>query len=400
MSKIATTYNNTVNRTIQTDILSVRLAEKRRFIQILQGPRQVGKTTLAHQVVDRLKLNAHFESADDKQLQGRAWIYEQWQIARTLNKQVLVLDEIQKIKGWSETVKLLWDEDARAQRPLHVVLLGSSALMIGDGLTESLAGRIEIIRVPHWSYPEMHSAFGTHIDEFIFFGGYPGTAGLFNDFPRWRRMVLDALIETTISRDILLHASIEKPALLRHLFQLTCEFSSQILSYQKMIGQLQDVGNTTTLAHYLRLLEGAGLCKGLQKYEGKKHRLRSSIPKLQVFNTALISAQNSMSLIEAKTDPGYWGRLTESAVGAHLLNQAIVEGFEVLYWREGNFEVDFVIDNGIKPLAFEVKSERKPNALPGMTKFLSRYPTAKPYLIGSGGMSFEDFFATPLKDFF
>lgn len=391
-----------MQKVIQRDqfhVLVKRLGERRKFIQILQGPRQTGKTTLAHMVLDKKRINTHFGTADDKLLQGKTWIYEQWESARSMGKQVLVLDEIQKIENWSETVKKLWDEDTRLRSSMHVVLLGSSSLMIEKGLTESLAGRFELIRIPHWSYTEMRKAFGVSLDEFIFYGGYPGTAELFKNFSRWKRMVLDSLIETTVSRDILLHAHIEKPALLRRLFQLASEYSAQILSYQKMLGQLQDVGNTTTLTHYLHLLEGAGLCLGLQKYEGKKHRLRSSIPKLQVLNTALISAQADYSLSEAKTDREYWGRLVESAVGAHLLNQAIIMGIEVFYWRDANFEVDFVVQKGNIVVAFEVKSGLKHKTPRGMEKFITRYSNAKPILVGEGGIPLEEFFKTPLERF-
>lgn len=393
MSKTASTgINRTITR-LQAAILADRLREPRRFMQILQGPRQVGKTTIVHQVLKKMRVGAHFESADNKQLEGKAWIQTQWEVARSQNKKILVLDEIQKIEGWSELVKKLWDEDTRHKSNMHVVLLGSSAMLLGIGLTESLAGRFEIIRVPHWSYTEMKEAFGISLDEYIFFGGYPGTAALYQDFSRWQNMVLDSLIETTVSRDILLHARIEKPALLRRLFQLCCEYSAQILSYQKMIGQLQNVGNTTTLAHYLDLLRGAGLCSGLQKFEGTKHRLRSSIPKLQVFNTALQSAQGEPTLREARTDREYWGRLVESAVGAYLLNQATAIGADLHYWRDGNYEVDFVLQKGKDLLAYEVKSGRKKGSLTGMEKFLSKYPKAKPMLIGDGGIPLEEFFS-------
>ncbi len=400
MSKTVTTQNNKLIYRAQSQELFGRLQEKRKFIQILLGPRQVGKTTLAHQTIERLGLKSHFETGDDKQLQGKVWIQEQWQAARALGKDILILDEIQKIEGWSETVKRLWDEDTRHNSQMKVVLLGSAALLIEQGLTESLAGRFEVIRVPHWSFSEMNEAFGVTLDQFIFFGGYPGSATLYGDFNRWKRMILDSLIETTVSRDILMHARIEKPALLRRLFQLACEYSSQIFSYQKMLGQLLDVGNTTTLAHYLRLLEGAGLCTGLQKFEGTRHRTRSSIPKLQAFNTALISAQADYHLIEAKADRQYWGRLVESAVGSHLLNQATEAGLTVCYWRDGNFEVDFVIQKGSTILAFEVKSGTRNQSLPGMQKFLSKYPKAKPYLIGSDGISLDEFFKSQLERFF
>ena len=396
MSKVIRDRNHEIIFRGSGHLLRGRLGEKRRRIQILMGPRQVGKTTLVHQVLDRLGRKVHFQSADDQSLQGSAWIQQQWEVARRMDAAVLVLDEIQKIEGWSETVKKLWDEDTRKKSSIQVVLLGSAALILEKGLTESLAGRFEVIRVPHWSFSEMKDAFGMKSDEFIFFGGYPGTADLIHDFNRWRRMVLDSLIETTVSRDILLHARIEKPALLRRLFQLVCEYSGQILSYQKMVGHLQDVGNTTTLAHYLNLLEGAGLCCGLQKFEGKKVRLRSSIPKLQVFNTALMSAQANRSFESVRSDPQIWGRWVESSVGAHILNQSLVQDFEVNYWREGNYEVDFVIGSGNSWMAIEVKSGARRTTLPGMAKFLERFPRVKPLLVGDGGISVEEFLSNPI----
>jgi predicted AAA+ superfamily ATPase len=369
------------------------LAEKRHVMQVLLGPRQVGKTTLITQVLEDKSLSYVFGSADDQQLHGRAWIEQQWELARTKKAQVLVLDEIQKIEGWSEIVKKHWDRDSRQKAGLHVVLLGSSTGLIQKGMTESLAGRFEIIRVPHWSFSEMKEAFGFTLDEFVFFGGYPGMAFAKDDFTRWKRAVQDSLIETTVAKDILLHARIEKPALLRRLFQLVCEYSSQILSYQKMVGQLQDVGNTTTLAHYLDLLQGAGLCVGLQKYEGRKHRLRSSIPKLQVYNTALISSQGSLQLEQVKNDPELWGRRVESAVGAHLLNCALEHGWELFYWRDGNFEVDFVLEAEGKAIAIEVKSGRRRTSLSGLERIRKKHKNLQPLLVGSGGIPLQDFLA-------
>jgi hypothetical protein len=262
-------------------ILKKRVAERRKFIQVLSGPRQTGKTTIARRLIDELDIPSHYASADEPALKGTAWIEQQWETARfqsAKNPAVLILDEIHKIPGWSETIKRLWDEDTAGGHFLHVVLLGSAPLLIQSGLTESLAGRFEIIPVPHWSFPEMRDAFGWSIDQYICYGGYPGAADLIADtsegdgFERWRRYIMDALVEMTVSRDILLMKRIDKPALLRRLFDLGCAYSGQILSYQKMLGQLQDAGNTTTLAHYLDLLDAAGLIKGLQKISVEKVR--------------------------------------------------------------------------------------------------------------------------------
>src|SRR5205807_8790309 len=247
---------------------------------------------------------------------------------------------------------------AGARSALKVVLLGSAPLLVQRGLTESLAGRFEVLHLPHWSFAEMRAAFGFSLEEYVYFGGYPGAASLVHEPDRWRRYILDALIETTIARDVLLLTRVDKPALLRRLFELGCRYSGQVLSYTKMLGQLHEAGNTTTLAHYLELLGGAGLLTGLAKYSGRAVRQRGSSPKLQVLNTALMSAQSGLSLDEARADREFWGRLVESAVGAHLANSAAVGECELFYWREGSREVDFVVRVGRTLTAIEVKSGR------------------------------------------
>ena len=383
--------------------LSTRLKEPRRFIQVVTGARQVGKTTLVQQVVDTMDRPVRFASADEPTLKGRDWIEEQWEAARLATSEignpsaVLVLDEIQKIPNWSETVKRLWDEDNRAQRPLKVVLLGSVALLVQRGLTESLAGRFEILHLPHWSFSEMREAFGWDIEQYVFFGGYPGAAPLVGDPVRWARYIKDALIETTLSRDVLLLTRVDKPALLRRMFELACAYSGQILSYQKMLGQLQDAGNTVTLAHYLELLAGAGMVTGLQKYAGGVVRRRGSSPKLQVLNTALMTAQSGLLPGEAREDRAYWGRLVESAIGAHLANAAAVGECEVFYWRERNREVDFVVESGRRIVAIEVKSGRKTDTLPGMAAFEKTFRPSRKLLVGGDGIPIEEFLALPVS---
>ncbi|MGH7339080.1 MAG: ATP-binding protein [Candidatus Rokuibacteriota bacterium] len=303
----------------------------------MAGPRQVGKTTLVEQVLAAAETPAVYASADEPALRDAAWLAAQWDRGRLAAAEhpagaVLALDEIQKIPGWSETVKRLWDEDSRARRRLRVVLLASAPLLMRQGLTESLAGRFEVLYLPHWSYPEMPGAFGFSLDQFLYFGGYPGAAPLISDPARWRRYLLDALIETTIARDVLLMTRVDKPALLRRLFELGCRYSAQVLSYTKMLGQLHDAGNATTLAHYLELLGGAGMLTGIPKYAGKAVRQRGSSPKLQVLNTALMTAQSGLSPAEARADRRFYGRLVESAVGAHLANAMAPGVCEVFYW--------------------------------------------------------------------
>lgn len=380
--------------------LARRLAEPRRFIQVVAGPRQVGKSTLVQQVAEGLDGGVRYASADEPTLRGPEWIAQQWEAARLVNPvaSVLVLDEIQKIPGWSETVKRLWDEDTRKRVPLRVVLLGSAPLLIAQGMTESLAGRFELLHLPHWSFAEMQAAFGFDLDQYLFHGGYPAAALLVDEPQRWQRYIADSLIETSISRDVLLLSRVDKPALLRRLFELACRYSGQILSYTKMLGQLQDAGNATTLAHYLDLLAGAGMVCGLQKYAGDAARSRGSSPKLQVLNTALMTATAGLSLAEAKRDQEFWGRLVESAVGAHLANAAAAGLCELLYWRERNREVDFVIRRGRRVIALEVKSARAPDMLPGMKIFAETFRPDRTLLVGGDGISVGDFLARTVTD--
>jgi predicted AAA+ superfamily ATPase len=379
--------------------LARRLAEPRRFIQVVAGARQVGKTTLVQQVTTASKVPVRYASADEPTLRGADWIAQQWEAARVAAGPagaVLVLDEVQKAVHWSESVKRLWDEDTRARRPVKVVLLGSAPLLVQRGLTESLAGRFEVLRLPHWSLTEMREGFDFSLEEYIYFGGYPGAASLTGEPERWRRYILDALVETTLARDVLLLTRVDKPALLRRLFELGCRYSGQMLSYTKMLGQLQDAGNTTTLAHYLELVDGAGLLTGLAKYSGRAVRQRGSSPKLQVLNTALMSAQSGRSLEEARADREFWGRLVESAVGAHLANAAAAGDCELFYWREGNQEVDFVVRVGRTLTGVEVKSGRTRDAQPGLTAFAQAFKSVRQVLVGGDGVPVEDFLLAPV----
>jgi predicted AAA+ superfamily ATPase len=379
-----------------------RILESRRFIQVLYGPRQVGKTTAIKQVLKEIDLPSHYASADQPTLRNEIWLEEQWEIGRLKAKEnkaaVLVFDEIQKVSDWSEVVKRLWDEDTFNNLSLRVILLGSSQLLIQKGLTESLAGRFELIRAGHWSFSECQDYFGWDLDTYIFYGGYPGAAPLIKEPERWVRYIQDSLIETTISRDILLMTRVDKPALLRRLFYLGCEYSGQVLSYQKMLGQLQEAGNTTTLAHYLELLSGAGFVTGLGKFSGQAVRRRGSSPKLQVFNTALITAQSQVPFEEAKKDKNFWGRLVESAVGAHLLNVALNKNIELFYWRQGDKEVDFVIRSGKKLIAIEVKSGRVKGVLSGMATFDKNFSPQHKLLVGKEGIPIDAFLKLDLSE--
>ena len=386
----------------QATFLAKRLAEPRRFVQVVAGPRQVGKSTLVQQVTAALGVPVRYTSADEPTLRGAGWIGQQWEAARLeaagagKGGAVLVLDEIQKIPAWSEAVKRLWDEDTRARRPLKVVLLGSAPLLVAHGLTESLAGRFEMLHLPHWSLAEMRAAFGWSLDEYVFFGGYPGAAPLVGEPARWARYVADSLIETSIARDVLLLSRVDKPALLRRLFELACRYSGQVLSYTKMLGQLHDAGNATTLAYYLELLAGAGMVCGLQKYAGDAARSRGSSPKLQVLNTGLAGAVSGLTPAQARADREFWGRLVESAVGAHLANAAAAGECELYYWRERNFEVDFVVKAERRLTAVEVKSGRAPLAHAGTAAFAQAFKANRTLLVGGDGVPVEEFLSQPV----
>ncbi len=295
--------------------------------------------------------------------------------------------------SWAEAVKRPWDEDRGADVPLRVVLLGSAALLVRRGLSESLTGRFELIRAPHWSFAEMRDAFGFSLDQFLYLGGYPGAAGLVDDERRWASYVLDSIVETTISRDLLLPTRVDKPALLRSLLRLACDHSSQIVSYQKLTGQLQDAGNTTTLAHYLDLLAGAGLAVGLERYSPGKVRQRRSTPKLLALDTALVSATSGRSFAEIRESPEHWGGLVETAVGAHLWAMRD-PGAELLYWRDRGQEVDFVVARGDSLTAIEVKSGRRRDGLPGMAAFEAAHGPDRKLLVGGDGTPLEAFLAT------
>ena len=385
-------------------IVKDRLLEPRRAIQAIIGPRQVGKTTALKQVLRAIELPSHYATADMPGVADIDWLMQQWEVGRQLANAseqgaVLALDEAQKITDWSSAVKKLWDDDTFSDVNLKVVLLGSSPLLMQTGSTESLAGRFETISATHWSFDEMQSAFDWTLDQYIYFGGYPGAATYIDDEDRWRDYILNSLIETTISRDILLLTRVDKPALLRRLFELGCQYSGQILSYQKMLGQLQDAGNATTLAHYLQLLSGAGMLVGIDKYSGSVVRQKASSPKWQVLNTALISAQMARSFAEAKANQTWWGRLVESSVGAQLMNRSIQGRYDVFYWRDRNKEVDFVLQQNSQLIGIEIKSGVKKTALPGMKDFIQKFNPQKALLIGGDGMRLEDFF-TSESDYF
>lgn len=378
-----------------------RIEEPRKFIQVIAGPRQVGKTTLVNQVLRQIELAYAVEVADGVDAKDTDWIRRVWDSARTAmlfrkeKEYLLVIDEIQKIANWSEAVKKEWDEDTRKGVNLKVVLLGSSRLLLKKGLTESLAGRYELIRLGHWRYQEMRDAFGFTLDEYVYFGGYPGPAHLIRNERRWKKYVKDSLVAPAIDKDVIMTSNIYKPALMKRLFELGCGYSAEILSLTKLIGQLQDAGNVTTLAGYLEILNQCSLLAALQKYARDDARKYNSIPKYQVYNNALMTAYKGQTFEKDRTDPKVWGRWVESAVGAYLLSMAEELDYQLYYWREGDDEVDFIIANGGESVAIEVKSGRR-GMNSGLPKFVKAFQPKLSFVVGTSGVSLEDFLSSNL----
>lgn len=414
----------------QKSVLVERLQEEPIHLILVSGPRQTGKTTLVRQALQDIKSekpsrylaaddpsghmlpfdpSSDIETIDEDAItepivveRDAQWLTREWEISRrqALRSQegsVLVLDEIQKIPNWSETVKGLWDRDRQTKLPLHLVLTGSAPLLMQQGLSESLAGRFEVISVTHWSFDEMSTAFGLDIDQFVYFGGYPGAANLIREQERWGAYISESIIEPNIERDILSFQRVDKPALLRRLFELATAYSGQILSYNKMLGQLTDAGNTTTLARFLQLLSNTGLVTGLSKYSGSEVTRRSSSPKLIVHNTALMTAGSGYSFGEAKADRTYWGRLVESAVGAHLLNTKS-RSQQVYYRRDGDQEIDFILKQSDKIRAIEVKTRRDTVQWTVLDDFQDRFGALDPLIVGENGVSLSEFLSIPATE--
>lgn len=383
------------------EILS-RINEPRSKIQVIVGPRQVGKSTLIGQVLEECTLPFDSYSADDVTGVSADWLTQVWESQRMKmavrgeTKRLMVIDEIQKIRNWSETVKAEWDRDTREKRQLIVVLLGSSRMWIEKGLTESLAGRFELIRLSHWTYTEMKDCFGWSLPQYVYFGGYPGAAQYIQNETRWRNYVKEALIESSISKDVLMDTRIMKPQLLRQLFEIGSSYSGELLSLTKVAAQLQDAGNVTTLAGYLHLLDECGLLCGLQKYAEDEARKYNSVPKFQVHNSALRNVYADEDFSEVIEDAKLWGRYVESAVGAHLVSQAQIYDYKVYYWRDKKDEVDFVLVRRNKKVAIEVKSGRR-TTNQGLAVFSQLYHPHKALVVGSGGLPFEDFLSMDLN---
>ena len=386
-------------------IIKERIKESRKFIQVVMGARQIGKSTVVKQVLNDLDEPYRMFSADNVPTTNSAWISDCWAATRSLKENkgwdsiVLVIDEIQKITNWSEVVKKEWDADTFNDTNIKVLLLGSSRVLLEKGLSESLAGRFEEIRMTHWSYQEMKECFGFTLDQYIFYGGYPGAAPLIRDEDRFSQYIQSAIIEATINKDILMDTPISKPALLRQTFELGAAYSGEILSLNKMLGSLQDAGNTVTLASYINLLNESGLLCGLQKYSIDLARRRASIPKLQVYNNALKMVYSPLTFAEVLVDRKSWGRIVESCIGAYLVSQSFVHRFEVFYWRERDDEVDFILRKKGSVIAIEVKSNAEKKTA-GLEKFKQLFQPKKAFIVGDGGISIEDFLSMDIRKLF
>ena len=385
--------------------LASRISESRNKLQAIVGPRQVGKSTLIKQVLQETEVPGMMVSADGVPKDNTAWIGETWDTARARmrlgnhGEYLLVIDEVHKLDNWSEEVKKQWDADTFNDVNMKVVILGSSRLLLKDGLTESLAGRYELIRMPHWSWPEMREAFGMDLDRYVYFGGYPGSAGFIGDESRWRRYIRDSIIAPAIEQDIMMTKTVYKPGLMRQLFELGCTYSGKEISLTKLLGQLQDAGNVTTLASYLNTLSEAQLLCGLHKYASDNVRKYNSVPKMMVYNTALLSALSGMTFEKVFTAPKQWGRWVESAVGAHILNMAENLDYKVYYWRERDDEVDFVIESNRRCVAVEVKSGSRPTDR-GLSKFAAAFHPVHSLVVGTGGIPLEEFLSWDLRTMF
>lgn len=392
----------------QFGILKSRILEPRKYIQVIVGPRQVGKSTLVIQVLDQISIAHSFQAADAVDSNDNDWIHRIWEAARStmkikgVDEYLLVIDEVQKIDNWSEVVKREWDSDTRNRINLKVVLLGSSRLLLKKGLTESLAGRYELIRMPHWSLNEMRDAFDFTLDEYIYYGGYPGSAHLIRNEHRWRKYIKDSLVSPAIEKDVIMTTNIYKPALMKQLFELGCSYSAELLSLTKLIGQLQDAGNVTTLASYLKILDECSLLTALYKYANDDARKRNSIPKYQVYNNALMTAYVGRGFANDRVDTRAWGRWVESAVGAHLMSMADELDYDVYYWREPgkeeDKEVDFIVSCGGELTAIEVKSGRR-RINSGLPAFTTSFHPKRSLVVGTGGVNLEDFLGCNLAQF-
>ena len=389
------------------NILISRMAEPRRRVQIVMGPRQVGKSTLVGQFTEGISVPFDFFAADGVNRFDSSWIPNKWQQVRmrmdihSEQEHILIIDEVQKIRGWSEQVKKEWDEDSRSHRNLKVILLGSSRLLLQKGLEESLEGRFETIKMGYWDWQEMHEAFGFSMDEYVYFGGFPGPAPDIQDEDRWRNLMEDSIISPILTRDILEIEEIRNPALLRQVFELACIESAKELSLTKMQGTMNS-GTVPTIKNYLDILNKSMIVQPLQNYSPSRVKEKQSVPKMQVFNNAFRNRFGTFSFDEARVDPAEWGRLVESAVGAHLANRAMTDDYELFYWRnERRQECDYVLRKGQALVAIEVKSGSVDKTV-GFEKFKEQFAdnVTAAFIVGPYALPLDDFFIMDLKSLF
>ena len=397
----------------EKDTILDRLKEEPHHMMMYWGPRQSGKTTLIKQVLaaypgESLYINVdefneeiegkQFPQIEKVRPEGRraAWMLYCWDHMRRRARKsqktvVFVIDEVQKIDDWSRRVKGMWDRDRMDSNAIHIILLGSSPHLLQKGLSESLHGRYYQIKSYHWCYAEMSQAFGFSLDEFIYYGGYPGAAKLIHKNKEWRQYVRTSIINNNIHGDVLGLLDIEHPKILKKLYEIGSKYSAQIFEFQKISAATQG-GRQPLLEEYLDILERVYMLTGLFSWANSMHR-RSGSPKFQVLNNALMSCTHGYTLEEAKADQEYWGRLVESAVGAHILNSYDDPSAQLYYWRQNGHEVDFVVERGPKLVAIEVKSGRKVKAHEGMHEFQRRFQPTKTLVVGTGGIPLEEFFS-------
>jgi uncharacterized protein len=369
------------------EALTKRLAEPAPGrIQLLAGPRQVGKTTLLLEIADRLGRQAVYSAADapEAALPGfwERLLARVEEVATAERRAVMLLDEAHLLHDWAARLKGLWDRFRRKQTPIHIVATGSSALHLAAGSRESLAGRFERLTLTHWSAGSIAQVFeigpAQAAELFVRMGSYPGAFPLRGDVPRWSAYVRDAILEPAIGRDILALAAVRRPALLRQVFGVAAASPAQIVSLQKLQGQLQDAGALETIAHYLGLLEEAFLVAALPKFSARAARRRSAPPKLVTLNNALVAVMDPKGIVDADSDPRRFGAWLENACLAHAWNS----GQQVSYWREEPLEVDGVIEGSWGRWAVEVKSGSfQMSDLKALLELVRRHPGLRPLVV-------------------
>lgn len=359
--------------------LEGRLREGSSLIQVLLGPRQVGKTTsILNMIKSDFPDEAHYVSADQVFNASPSWLVEQWIKARS-EKKILIVDEIQKCENWAEVVKKIFDDNKKSGISFQCVLLGSSSLAIHKGLTESLTGRFQLIQAYHWNYAESLEGYGLDFEDYLRRGGYPGSYNLGDD-KEWSDYVRNSIVSTVIEKDILQYHTVKSPALFRQAFEILMSYPAQEISYTKLLGQLQDRGNVELVKYYISLYEGAYLVKALEKFSPKKIITKASSPKI----LPLAPCFYFLSILDTyRSDER--GRAFELLVGAQLVRT----GEDLCYWREGKDEVDFVLKRGRRIWAIEVKTGDS-RSQKGLIAFKKKYPSAiEVFIDESNYFSFE-----------